>query len=566
MTIRLWLSLADCWQCGLSIELTEQMLADGFPQATITTKVPPKPSPKAPQKEVPHRPAQTRPASSKASSQNKKQSLPTTVASKSATMNRLVRRTLSMTPAWLISLLFHFLLLVLLGLLEFSEPQNPRLITLALNVSRPTASQGLLQEDLLTTEVNFDRPLPNRSRMTQKQIARLATAHQEAREISLDPSATPPELATLDRVREQLANSPVERRMLAARDPRLRSEIVKREGGTTFTEAAVARALRWFALHQDNDGAWSLRDFQHAGDCDGRCKNRASIRSRSAATSLVLLPYLGAGQTHLHGKYQDQVATGLRWLLQNQRSDGDLRADSRGNSGMYAHGQATIVLCEAFAMTGDEMLHGPAQRAVDFIVDSQHSGGGWRYEPRQPGDTSVFGWQVMALQSARAAGLKVPDATLFAAQRYLGRVQSAGGTRYAYQRGHRPDHVMTAEALLCRVYLGSTEHDPALRQGVKFLVSDHLPAGGRQSNIYYWYYGTQLVHHVGGKSWDIWNGRIRELLIESQRREGHMAGSWDPRGNHSRTGGRLYETALAACTLEVYYRHAPIFRRLELSK
>ena len=57
----------------------------------------------------------------------------------------------------------------------------------------------------------------------------------------------------------------------------------------------------------------------------------------------------------------------MRWLIKHQKDDGDLRV-THGNSGMYAHGQATIVLCEAFAMTGDEELRVPAQKAIDFIV------------------------------------------------------------------------------------------------------------------------------------------------------------------------------------------------------
>ena len=88
------------------------------------------------------------------------------------------------------------------------------------------------------------------------------------------------------------------------------------------------------------------------------------MSSDTAGTSLVLLPYLGAGQTHLTGRYKDAVSAGLRWLVQHQAPNGDLRAGSSGNSGMYAHGQATIVLCEAFAMTGDEELRVPAQKAV----------------------------------------------------------------------------------------------------------------------------------------------------------------------------------------------------------
>jgi hypothetical protein len=34
----------------------------------------------------------------------------------------------------------------------------------------------------------------------------------------------------------------------------------------------------------------------------------------------------------------------------------------------------------------------------------------------------------------------------------------------------------------------------------------------------------------------------------------------DPHGN---AGGRIYQTALSILTLEIYYRHLPLYRRLD---
>ena len=68
------------------------------------------------------------------------------------------------------------------------------------------------------------------------------------------------------------------------------------------------------------------------------------------------------------------------------------------------------------------------------------------------------------------------------------------------------------------------------------------------------------MHHMGGDLWKNWNLRMRRVLVDSQRTDGPMAGSWDPQGGHSSRGGRVYMTALAICTLEVYYRHLPMYR------
>jgi hypothetical protein len=275
------------------------------------------------------------------------------------------------------------------------------------------------------------------------------------------------------------------------------------------------------------------------------------------------LPFLGAGQTHQTGIYKDTVAQGLRWLLEVQAGSGDLRGNSSGNSGMYAHGQGAIVLCEAYALTRDEQLRDAAQRSINFIVEAQHGAGGWRYHPGDKGDTSVLGWQLMAMQSARAAELDVPLEALDLSSIYLDSVQYDDGSRYAYQPNRRPTHVMTAEALLCRMYLGWTKEFAGLDQGVRYLSREHMP-NKDGTNFYYWYYSTQVLHHFGGRAWKKWNLVMRDILVRSQKKRGHEAGSWDPEGGHASQGGRLYSTALAVCTLEVYYRHAPIFRQLEL--
>jgi hypothetical protein len=257
-------------------------------------------------------------------------------------------------------------------------------------------------------------------------------------------------------------------------------------------------------------------------------------------------------------------------LVTHQGDDGDLRAGSSGNTGMYAHGQGAIVLCEAFLMTGDEALREPAQKAVDFIAAAQYPDGGWRYLPNaearpqeRRSDTSVVGWQLMALQSARAAKLNVPEETMELANHFLDSVQSRDGARYAYQTGNRATHVMTAEGLLCRIYLGWTLDHPALDDGAQFLLRE-FPPSQRDPNVYYWYYATQTMHHIGGTAWERWNLQMRDALVQSQERNGRNAGSWAPRGGHASAGGRVYMTSLSVCTLEVYYRHLPIFRQIDV--
>src|SRR5207245_2051162 len=110
------------------------------------------------------------------------------------------------------------------------------------------------------------------------------------------------------------------------------------------------------------------------------------------------LPFLAAGQTHKGGdktipgggKYTKNVENGLKYLKTAQKPDGSFT----GAGDMYDNAIATMALCEAYGMTADPTLKNPAQIAVNYIVKAQHSGGGWRYSPGTPGDTSVTGWQI----------------------------------------------------------------------------------------------------------------------------------------------------------------------------
>jgi hypothetical protein len=230
---------------------------------------------------------------------------------------------------------------------------------------------------------------------------------------------------------------------------------------------------------------------------------------------------------------------------------------------MYGHGLASIALCEAYGMTQDPTLHGPAQKAVDYIVRAQHAvSGGWRYTPGQPADTSVVGWQLMALKSAEMAGLPVPPRTLEGVKRWLASVEAnkpAGGL-FGYQSA-TPTPAMTAQGLLCLQYLGARRDDPRLRAGTDYLLR-HLPQPGTDTS-YYWYHANQVLYHVQGEPWKAWNGKLRDLLVATQAAQGPAAGSWTPTDQREKPGGRLYATALRLLMLEVYYRHLPLYQQLE---
>ncbi|HVC92448.1 MAG TPA: hypothetical protein VND64_02100, partial [Pirellulales bacterium] len=130
---------------------------------------------------------------------------------------------------------------------------------------------------------------------------------------------------------------------------------------------------------------------------------------------------------------------------------------------------------------------------------------------------------------------------------------------YGYDRsGSGPAN--NAIGLLCRMYMGWTHDDPRLERGVNALAA----IGPQAGNIYFNYYASQVLCQYGGPLWERqWNPKMRDMLVDSQSiAEGHENGSWAFKGDPgSEPGGRLYSTAMAAMTLEVYYRFMPLYSK-----
>jgi len=453
------------------------------------------------------------------------------------------------TPAWLLSLIVHFALIVLLALFSYVEVrQEPHEVSA---VFAEDLGDQLDQELLILDNAEFkidestgaieitemieDDPLPN---------------------LVLDTAITGTESAKLS---DELSPG-VE---LATRgDAAMRRTLLKAYGGNATTEETVERALLWLKKQQQRDGSWSLK---------GPYSDGASAENRVAATAMALLAFQGAGHTDRSGDHFRAVEKGWRFLLGKMDGDGNFLQEPIPNQHRtYSQAQATIALCELYGMTGDAELRTKAQKAVDFALAWQAPEGGWRYTPKSESDLSASGWWLMALQSARMSGLDVPEENLRSVDRFLDSVASQPdedqdflvGSRYKYRvsRAERYSPTMTAEGLLCRQYLGWEQDDPRLVSGMQYLLRH--PIRWEEPDVYYWYYGTQVAHHLEGESWDAWNREMRQIIPENQIRGGREVGSWSPAGDRNGViGGRLFMTCLCTYMLEVYYRHLPIYSK-----
>ncbi len=337
---------------------------------------------------------------------------------------------------------------------------------------------------------------------------------------------------------------------LSGRKDGMKKALLGKYGGTNSTEEAVQRGLEWLARFQHHDGSWSLM---------GPYSDPGTVENKTAATAMALLAFQGAGNTHKKGEFQKNVERGWKALLKMQNAEGDFYVGEVPNQHLYSHGQATIAVCELYGMSRDPAFREPAQRAVDFAVKAQSPEGGWRYYPGRDSDTSVTGWYVMGLQSALMAGLKVPEETLQRIHSFLDTVQREDGARYIYQPNQKVSPTMTAEALLCRQYLGWSRDDPRLVSGVEYVLENAIDWDEDQ-NVYYWYYAAQLTHHMEGEYWDRWNQVMRDVIPKNQDLSRRELGSWSPvEDRWGGLGGRLYTTCMCIYMLEVYYRHLPIY-------
>jgi len=328
-------------------------------------------------------------------------------------------------------------------------------------------------------------------------------------------------------------------------------------GGSPETEEAVEQALIWLAGAQSANGRWSVGEFEGVDTCGGAGDR---IDGDVAVTGLSLLAYLGAGYTHMGRTHQATIQKGLEWLIEGQAADGDLR---RGGT-LYDQAMATAALCESLSLTGDRRLLAAAQLAAGFIMRAQTPEAAWRYEPRVDSDTSVLGWQILALKSAEIAGIEISPKHYAWSGLWLDQVRKGSGGLYAYKPGHGPTPVMTAEGWFCQLFMGEETRDQGRQESIAYLL-EHPPewnVGARGTvHLYYWYYATLALRLAEAPEFEIWNRALKKALLDGRRLDGPAAGSWDPVCQLGSRGGRVYMTAMAALCLEVYYRYLPFYRR-----
>ncbi len=472
------------------------------------------------------------------------------------------------SPPWVVSMIVHAALLTMLAMAVVIT-RSRRDVELVVTVN-PTneESEPLLFDDWLGAD---EEALDEKLTITPENLPPVN-----------DPLAPPP-IALIHPAPEGNQATSDSKSVVSGfalgRQEGMKKKLLGMYKGTGKTEKAVENGLKWLARFQldaklrgqlnasnpladpDRDGSWSLCGPFTNGAREG-------MDNPAAATAMALLAFQGAGNTPGKGPFGRNVKHGWEWLLKQQGKDGNFFHEGFRGQRYYTEGQCAIALCELYAMTKDPKYKEPAERSVKYLLDGQSRLGGWKYEPQGSSDVSVTGWIVMALQSAKRAGLEVPPETFDKVHHFLDVIALEGGSRYPYERNKDASPAMTAEALLIRQYLGWEQDDSRLLRGADYITSPECLISfqkGRR-DVYYWYYAAQVARHMDDEFWDRWNTVMREEVPKHQVQSGRESGSWDPNlpaiDRWGSYGGRLYVTSMSICLLEVYYRHMPLYRRI----
>ncbi|MEM1212001.1 MAG: prenyltransferase/squalene oxidase repeat-containing protein [Planctomycetota bacterium] len=311
------------------------------------------------------------------------------------------------------------------------------------------------------------------------------------------------------------------------------TEAVAFDEFTPASREAIREGLAALAKMQNADGSFSGRSYsRHVG-----------------ITAIACMAFLANGSTPGRGPYGDQVELGLDFILKHATESGLLAAET-SHGPMYGHGFATLFLGEVYGMTKDQRIREPLLKAVRLIVKSQNPQGGWRYHPLPyDADISVTICQVMALRSARNAGIAVPKETIDAAIRYVKNCQNPndGGFRYMISSGSSA-FPRSAAGVAALFYAGIYEGEE-ITKGLAYL--DRSTRSGNSSGHFWYghYYCVQAMFLAGGTHWANYFPTIRARLV----RDRNGSGGWN--------GNDAYATGMALIILQVPNRLLPIFQR-----
>ena len=272
---------------------------------------------------------------------------------------------------------------------------------------------------------------------------------------------------------------------------------------------------------------------------------------------------MARGYTPGQGPYADTLNHAIDAILALQQQDG-LIAQSAQSPAMYDHGIATVALCEAFGML-DDHRQTLARTAISQRRPRHPRRPENPQEHRRPGrlalhpqspdsDTSVSGWQLMALRGASNIGANIPQSAIDDGIAFIKRRSTgpAGGGGFGYTGHSGVNIALTGTGILALSLMGQP-NAPEVRAGADYLLLNANPQNLSHNSHYYYtiYYVSQAAWQLGGTYWTTLSQRLDADILAKRKSDG----SWDGEVNPS------YCTAMALLALSVPYRYLPIYQR-----
>ena len=343
-------------------------------------------------------------------------------------------------------------------------------------------------------------------------------------------------------------------------------------------DASVQRALKWLASKQNEDGSFESPEAGQAG-----------------ITSLCLMAFMAQGESPSDGKYEQQLAKAIDYLIAQQKANG-LIATMADNTvpisrnmprrisvpSIYSHAISALALCEAYGQCNPEQakrLTPVIEKAIAATVEVQgwapkeeKDVGGWRYLdsrfPTRSSDLGVTGWQLMFLRSAKNAGFDVPQNSVEAAVKFVQGcfVEDHQVLAYLPQSPFACTRSAAAAGVLALAHAGKTNSKEALASGDWILkhdfskYNDCTPSYGAPAWQDRYHYGSalcsQAMFQLGGKYWEDFFPPLVEVLMANQKEDG----AWEPESADPQYGN-CYTTSLCVLALSVPNQLLPIFQR-----
>lgn len=332
-------------------------------------------------------------------------------------------------------------------------------------------------------------------------------------------------------------------RSSAQREPARPPDLV-----TPAAQQGIDRGLQYLARAQAHDGSY--------GD-------RQQLQGNVAVTALAGMAFMAGGHAPDRGKFGSCVTRAVNYVLSQESSTtpGFLYHPVSSTHGpMYSHGFGTLFLGEVYGAVADEALskrvRATLDRAVQLILSCQNAEGGWRYRPvREQADISVTVSMIMALRSARNAGLTVPKAAVSKCVDYVRQCQDRDGG-YRYFRGTGGSAFPRSAAGLCALYSAGEYQGPDIDRALKYLMKFKPNSNSGMSETHYYYghyYAAQAMWTAGEARWSEWFPAVRDDLLRGrQRGDGSFADS---------NFGSDYATAMACIILQIPNNYLPILQK-----